>query len=263
MRRITFGLLSAVALLLTMSAQAGMGAAQAQETDDTLIPVCVENFESPVHVEYLTQAEIDGIEAEWAAYDNSDIPPPRIVGSPDPATESCATENGVLRTYDPAFFTPVCVPSGPEGDGPLVPQFVSNHYLPGYGDVILADPVTGACDQDGAVEPDDIGTDPVASDDTVNQPVVEVPAETRDAGDADDPGPEANVTHGTSPDGGEAITVGSGDQADSGDNHDITALPATGSGTAPTDADRVLLLMALSALAALITSAGLRIRHQS
>lgn len=151
MRRVIFGMLSAFALLLTVSSLSGMGAAQAQESGD-LTPVCVVGFESPVVVLYLTQAEIDEIEAEWAAYDYTESPPPRITGYPDPATESCATENGVLKDYDPAFSTPVCVPSGPERDGPLVPQFVSNRYLPAYENVILADPVTGACAQREATE---------------------------------------------------------------------------------------------------------------
>lgn len=145
--------LAALALLLVMTAFSGMGTTQAQGSDKGLIPVCVQAFESPVYVDYLTQAQIDEIEATWAAYDQSDIPPPQITGYPDPTTESCATENGVLKDYDPAFSTPVCVPSGPERDGPLVPQFVSNHYLPAYEDVILADPETGACLQAETSEP--------------------------------------------------------------------------------------------------------------
>jgi len=152
MRRVIFVMLSAFALLLTVSALSGVGTVRAQASDDDLIPVCVQAFESPVYVDYLTQAQIDEIEAEWAAYDYSDIPPAQIIGYPDPATESCATENGVLKAYDPEFFTPVCVPSGPERDGPLVPQFVSNHYLPGYEDVILTDPGTGACPQQEVTE---------------------------------------------------------------------------------------------------------------
>jgi len=147
MRRVTFGMLSAFALLLTVSASEGTDAVQAQASGDDLIPVCVQWFESPVLVEYFTQSQIDEIETTWAAYDYSDIPPPQIMGYPDPATESCATENGALKDYDPAFSTPICVPSGSERDGPLVPQFESNHYLRGYQDVILADPVTGACPQ--------------------------------------------------------------------------------------------------------------------
>lgn len=51
----------------------------------------------------------------------------------------------MLEAYDPETSTPICVPSGPEGNGPLIVEFAWNQYLPAYVDVILADQVTGAC----------------------------------------------------------------------------------------------------------------------
>ena len=129
-----------VAVWLTAVASfAGTGAVQAQE----LTAVCVSSFESPIHVEYLTDEQIAEIEA--LVEDPAEPPPPEIVGYPDPETGSCATENGELKDYDPDVYTPVCVPSGPEGAGPLIVQLAINHYLPAYDAVILADPVTGAC----------------------------------------------------------------------------------------------------------------------
>lgn len=166
MRRTTFGMLLAVGLLLAVSASSGVDVAQAQGADGDLIPVCVQGFESTPGVEYLTQAQIDEIEATWAAYDNKDIPPPRITGYPDPATGSCATENGVPIDYDPAVYTLVCVGSGPEGDGPLVPRLAISRYLTAESDVVLADPETGACPEQGAADDaaqgDGPGGDPVA-----------------------------------------------------------------------------------------------------
>lgn len=152
MKHVILGRLAAFALLLVISAFSSMGTAQAQGSDEGLIPVCVQGFESTPGCKYLTQAQIDEIEATWAAYDQSDIPPPQITGYPDPATGSCATESGVPVDYDPEFYTLVCVGSGPEGDGPLVPQLAINHYLGGADDIILADPETGACPQEEVAE---------------------------------------------------------------------------------------------------------------
>lgn len=147
MGHVILGRLAALALLLAVFALSGSAAAQAQGSGEGLIPVCVQGFESTPGVQYLTQAQIDEIEATGAAYDQSDIPPPQVTGYPDPATGSCATENGVPVDFDPEFFTLVCVGSGPGGDGPLVPQLAINHYLGNADDVILADPATGACSQ--------------------------------------------------------------------------------------------------------------------
>lgn len=129
-----------------LSSFAGVGAAHAQDSGESLTAVCVSSFESPIVVRYLTDEQITAIEA--LVDDGTDIPPPKIVGYPDPETGSCATENGELKAYDPEHTTPICVPSGPEGNGPLIVMFYSNHYLPSYAaynDVILADPETGVC----------------------------------------------------------------------------------------------------------------------
>lgn len=141
MTRILLGVLSAFALFLTMSVPAS-----AQET----IPVCIQGFEDTPGVQYLTEAQIAEIEA--TVPDPNEPAPPKVVGYPDPATGSCATENGELMEYDPAIYTPICVPSGPDGDGPLVVQFGINHYLEGATDVIYADPVTGSCAEEDTSE---------------------------------------------------------------------------------------------------------------
>ncbi len=141
MKRIVLGPLSVLALLLTMSVPAS-----AQET----IPVCIQGFEEGPGVQYRTQEQIADIEATVA--DPGESAPPKVVGYPDPATGSCATENGELLEYDPEFFTPICVPSGAEGDGPLVVQFAIPHFLTGASGVIYADPDTGSCAEEDTSE---------------------------------------------------------------------------------------------------------------
>ena len=134
MKRMVLGPLSVLALLLTMSVPAS-----AQET----IPVCIQGFEGTPGVKYLTEEIIADIEA--TVEDPRESASPKVVGYPDPATGSCATENGSLLEYDPEIYTPICVPSGAEGDGPLVVQFAINHYLSEDSGVIYADPDTGSC----------------------------------------------------------------------------------------------------------------------
>jgi len=141
MKRCTFALFAAFALLLTMSVPAS-----AQET----IPVCIQVFEGLPGVQYLTEEQIAEIEA--IVEDPQESAPPKVVGYPDPATGSCATENGELLEYDPEFSTPICVPSGADGNGPLVVQFVFTHYLPAVEDPIFADPETGSCVQEETTE---------------------------------------------------------------------------------------------------------------
>ena len=85
MTRVVFGVLSAFALLLPVSVLSGMGAAQAQGSGEDLIPVCVEYFESTPGVEYLTQAQIEEIEAAWAAYDGMDILQKGLPDTPIPS----------------------------------------------------------------------------------------------------------------------------------------------------------------------------------
>jgi len=139
-------LLLIVAAIAALSSFGGVDAAQAQAAVESLTAVCLFSFESPIQVVYLTDDEIT--EIIQLERDPSEIPLPEIVGFPDLATGSCATENGELLDYDPKFTTPICVPSGPDGDGPLIVMFYSNHYLPSYAaynNVIFADSVTGAC----------------------------------------------------------------------------------------------------------------------
>ena len=154
MKRIIVSTLSAFALLITM-----WGTASAQEA----IPVCIQGFEGTPGVEYYTEAQIAEIEA--VVDGPGDIPSPKVTGYPDPATGSGATENGELMEYDSEFFTPICVLSGPEGDGPRVVQFAINHYLTEESEVIYAAPVTGSCDDDSSESvPDQNGTDADAQD---------------------------------------------------------------------------------------------------
>lgn len=149
MHRTPKWLLTAV-YVLVFSSFAGLGAVQAQTTDEQVTAVCIVAFETAPYVEYLTQEEIAEIEA--LVEDPAEPPPPEIVGYPDPETGSCATENGELKDYDPDVYTPVCIPSGPERDGPLVVQWALTHYIIPESDVILADPVTGACPGSGTGE---------------------------------------------------------------------------------------------------------------
>lgn len=136
-------LLAILASIATLALFSSVGIAHAQGTGESLTAVCVIAFEAPEHVRHLTDEEIERING--LEQDPFEPPVPEIVGYPDPQTGSCATENGVLKAYDPETSTPICVPSGPEGNGPLIVEFAWNQYLPGYVDVILADPVTGAC----------------------------------------------------------------------------------------------------------------------
>lgn len=153
-----------LALLLAMTT--GPVAAQDGEGEPGLTSVCVQGFEEPIHVEYLTDEQITEIEQQ--VDDPSEPPGPEIVGYPDPETGSCATENGELKEYDPEVSTPICVPSGLQSEGPLVVQFVSNQYLPAYNDPILADPETGACPvQESAGDGDDSTDDGTADDGAV------------------------------------------------------------------------------------------------
>lgn len=130
-------------LTTTLLSFAGIGTVQGEDGDDALIAVCISSFEDPIHVEWLTEEQIAEIEA--LVEDPFEPPPPKIVGYPDPETGSCATENGELKDYDPDVYTPICVPSGPDRNGPLIVQLAINHYLPAYHNLVLADPVTGAC----------------------------------------------------------------------------------------------------------------------
>ncbi|HYH11140.1 MAG TPA: hypothetical protein VD789_02205, partial [Thermomicrobiales bacterium] len=198
-----------------------------------LIPVCVQGFESTPHVQYLTQAQIDEIEATWADYDQSDIPPPQITGYPDPATRSCATENGVPIDYDPEIYTLVCVASGPEGDGPLVPQLAINHYLD-TDTAILADPDTGACSQDETTDDEEAGSS----------------EETGDSATEDASGESV------SGDGSEGAERDGADD----DDGEVTSLPSTGVGVTATEADSPALVLALGGFAALVGFVTLRLR---
>ncbi len=132
-----------VAAMVALSAFARAGGSLAQGTDEPLIAVCVIAFEAPEHVRYLTDDQIERI--NQLERDPAEPPPPEIVGFPDPATGSCSTVNGELKAYNPETSTPICVPSGSDGNGPFIVEFAWNQYLPAYVDVILADPVTGAC----------------------------------------------------------------------------------------------------------------------
>lgn len=198
--------------------------AETGTNDRNLIPVCVQSFEAAPSVQYLNQAQIDEIETTWAAYDESDIPPSQITGYPDSATGSCATENGEPIDYDPDTYTLICVPSGPEGDGQLVPQLAINQYLQGAEDVILADPDTGGCSPEDPLSPapgegEDGATGGSASEDTAGE---DVAAETNTT-DIDEG--EDNITAGTGSDGNEPENASS-DDSDGSD--DITSLPETG-----------------------------------
>lgn len=159
------------------------GSAAAQEGEETLTAVCIQGFEEPIHVEYLTDAQI--AEIEGLEQDPNESPVPQIVGFPDPATGSCATENGELMEYDPDLTTPICVPSGPRGET-FVVQFVANRYLPSYENVILADPETGACPDGESTEP--IGDDTMSEDEPTADETGEV------GNDADDSTTDAGMT---------------------------------------------------------------------
>jgi hypothetical protein len=139
--RLVFAAVAAITLMLT-----GMAGGSVAAQDGETTPVCIEAFETAPYVEYLTDDQIAELEA--TEDDGTDIPPPKIVGYPDPETGSCATENGDLKEYNPDVYTPICVPSGPERDGPLVVQWALTHYLTPASDVVLADPETGACPGD-------------------------------------------------------------------------------------------------------------------
>ena len=159
MRHILFALLPAFAIFFAMSAMVKVGGANAQESDGSLTAVCLLTFESAPAVYYLTEEEIAELDTDEPMNNPVGWPAPSIVGYPDPATGSCATENGELMDYDPVHYTPICVPSGPERNGPLVVQWALTHYLepwltgPDAIDIILADPETGACPLDGTSEP--------------------------------------------------------------------------------------------------------------
>lgn len=132
-----------ITTMAALSSIACVGVAQAQESDGSLTAVCISSFESPIRPAYLTDEQIE--EINQLEQDPLEPPVPEIVGYPDPLTGSCATEDGVLIPYDPELNTPICVPSGPERNGPLVVVLAINHYLPGYENVVFADPVTGVC----------------------------------------------------------------------------------------------------------------------
>lgn len=123
--------------------------------DGELTPVCIQAFETAPYVAWLTDAEIE--EINQLEQDPAEPPVPEIVGYPDPETGSCATENGELKDYNPDVYTPVCVPSGPDHDGPLVVQWVYSIYAVPEAGVILADPETGACpgDEDASTGDED------------------------------------------------------------------------------------------------------------
>lgn len=211
------------AVSVVVLSTAGGEVALAQEGEETLKAVCVQGFEDPIHVEYLTDAQIadiDGLEQ-----DPSEPPVPQTVGYPDPATGSCATENGELMEYDPEITTPICVSAGPRGET-LVVQFVANHYLTAYDNVILADPETGACpDQDVAETPSD---DSVTTGDEVTG---------QNGSDSDTDTTGASTTSGSE-------TV------------ETTALPKTGTGAVVTQTNRHLVEAGLLLSTLVLAGAG-------
>ena len=253
----------------TVTDTADTTGAETVTDDGELIPICVQYFESAPSVQYLTEAQIDEIEAIWAAYDQSDIPPPQITGYPDPATGSCATENGVPIDYDPDSYTLICVPSGPEGTGPLVPQLAINQYLQESEDVILADPDTGDCSPDDASSPepgegDDGATvDPTSADTAVDDAVRG--GNTAEDGDGTVTEDETNTEVASTDDPVETDSGGTADteviNGTSGD--DVTELPNTGAGRATNGSASILLVTLLSGIAVLCSFTAMRIRPRT
>lgn len=202
------------AAILSLLLVLGSGSVAAQEGEATLTSVCVQGFEQPIRVMYLTDEQIADIEQQ--VDDPGEPPGLEIVRYPDPETGSCATENGELMDYDPDLTTPICVPSGLRGEGPLVVQFAPNHYLPAYGDVILADPETGAC-SDG--ESDDPVDNDTVDDSAANNGTIADGA--ADAGNEVDTGDVSATNDGTTDDG----VADADDEAG-----EATELPNTGVG---------------------------------
>ncbi len=211
---------AAITLLLT-----GLAGGSVAAQDGDLTPVCIEAFETAPYVEYLTDEQIAELEA--TVDDGTDIPPPKIVGYPDPETGSCATVNGELPEYDPNVYTPICVPSGPDRDGPLVVQWALTHFLPAFSDPILADPETGAC------------------------PGEDGPSTGEDGSSGEDEGASS----------GDDGSAAEAEDAASGTASETTALPRTGAGATAPDASGQVMPAALLLIAATLVGAGIVTWH--
>ena len=216
--RLLLAAVAAIALLLTSLAGSSVAA-----QDGDLTPVCVKAFEAAPHTEWLTDAQIE--EMNQLEQDPAEPPIPEIVGYPDPETGSCATENGELKDYDPDVYTPVCVPSGPNRDGPLVVQWVYSIYAVPEAGMILADPETGAC-------PGDEGAG-------------------AESGDEGDDGAST----------GDDTSSGADDEAASGDSSGATTLPRTGSGAMASQASEKAAPIAMLLAAATLFGAGIVTRR--
>jgi hypothetical protein len=226
------------------------------------IPVCVQWFESPVLVEYFTQAQIDEIEATWAAYDYSDIPPPQIMGYPDPATGSCAPQAGdadgteyALQMYVRNCATELVVYS-------LYPQ---EGCVPGVGaffNISLNDGTfLGNCEATRSL------TNPQA---VFASCIVQVPSGSTVVITED----LASLPEGYVPETNPVTFIAPSGPVDGEDWGPVfinerrsgsipTDLPNTGAGLPTTGADSMLLVTALSTVAGFLWVAGLHLRRQA